>query len=89
MDEIPDNLTPEQQDLLNELHARFTFCRLCIKTVSETPLDDPRREPAIAEYNQQLQIISQRIAAITGKPPNITIGLKPAILFPQGKGVNT
>lgn len=75
-------------DDLKELYARHTFCLACIKLVSETPLDDPRREGAIAEYNRQLAEIDKRIAAITGKPPDIVIGLKPAVIFAKSEGVN-
>jgi hypothetical protein len=71
------------KDNLNELYSRRKLCLLCIQLVSEVPLDDPRREGAIAEYNRQLAAIDKRIEAIEGKPPDIVIGLKPAILFPK------
>ncbi len=74
--------------ILNELYARRKLCLFCIQTVSEAPLDDPRRAGAIEEYNRQLAAIDARIATIEGKPPDIVIGLKPAILFPKSEGVN-
>ncbi len=74
-------------DDINELYARRKLCLLCIQVCSEAPPDDPRREGAIAEYNRQLAEIDGRIAAIEGKPPDIVIGLKPAILFPKSEGV--
>lgn len=65
---------------LNELYGRRALCLACIQLVSDTPLDDPRREGAIEEYNRQLAVIDGRIAEITGKPPDIVIGLKPGLL---------
>ncbi|MCC6192054.1 MAG: hypothetical protein IT318_23745 [Anaerolineales bacterium] len=76
---VPDNL--------QDLNARFTLCRLCISVLSEVDQTDPRWADALAEYNRQLLSISNRIAAITGKPPDITIGLKPARLFPEAGGL--
>lgn len=73
-------------DNLEDLYARRAVCLMCIQVVSETPLEDPRREGAIAEYNRQLAQIDGRIAAIMGKPPDTVIGLKPGILFPKAEG---
>lgn len=75
--------TPEEQAQLRELYARRALCRFCIKTVSAVSADDPRRADALVEYNRQLAAIDGRIAAITGTPPPIVIGLKPAVLFPE------
>jgi hypothetical protein len=75
-------------DDIQELYNRRKLCLFCIQLCSEVPLDDPRRADAIAEYNRQLALIDARIAAIEGKPPDIVIGLKPAILFPKAEGVN-
>jgi len=72
---------------LKELYARRALCLFCIQTVSEFPLDEPRRADAIVFYNEQLSAIDKQIADITGKPPDIVIGLKPAILFPKAEGV--
>ncbi len=72
---------------LKELYARRALCLFCIQTVSEIPQEDPRRAGAIEEYNRQLASIDAKITAITGKPPDIVIGLKPAILFPKSEGV--
>ncbi len=74
---------------INELYARRKLCLLCIQFVSEAPADDPRRAGAIEEYNRQLAEIDAKITAIEGKPPDIVIGLKPAILFPKSEGANT
>lgn len=75
-------------DELTELHARRAMALLCIRVASEAPLDDPRRQGAIEEYNRQLAVIDGKIAALTGKPPDIVIGLKPARLFPKAEGAN-
>ena len=72
---------------LDELYMRRKLCLFCIQTVSETPLDDPRRAGAIEEYNRQLASIDAKIAAITGTPPETRIGLKTAIVFPKSEGV--
>jgi hypothetical protein len=76
-------MTEQPQRSLQELYARFALCRKCIQVLSEVDKSDPRRADALAEYNRQLQSISDQIAAITGKPPSITVGLKPAVLFPE------
>ena len=68
---------------MNELMGRRKLCLLCIQTVSEVEEGDPRRAGALVEYNRQLSQIDGRIAAITGKPPDTVIGLKPAVLFPK------
>ncbi len=72
-------------DDLQELYSRRKLCLFCIQLVSEASPDDPRRADAIIEYNRQLASIDAKIAAITGKPPDIVISLKPAILFPKTK----
>jgi hypothetical protein len=72
---------------LAELQLRLALCRECIKTISAVDPSDPRRAGALAEYNRQLAVISAQIAEITGKPPPITIGLKPAKLFFETEGV--
>lgn len=76
-----------QDQSLVELMRRHNLCLMCLQIISEAPLDDPRREGALAEYNRQLASIDAKIAAITGKPPDIRIGLKSAILFPKAGGV--
>lgn len=72
---------------LKELYARRALCLFCIQTVSKVSLEDPRRPDAIVFYNEQLSKIDKEIESITGKIPDITIGLKPAILFPKAEGV--
>lgn len=80
-------MTEDQEKLLKELYNRRALCQLCIQTVSEVSPEDSRREGALMEYNRQLGVIDGRIAEITGKPPAVVVGLKPAVLFPRSEGV--
>lgn len=73
----------EKQKILYELRLRRTICQVCIQTVSEVPMEEPRRASALAEYQRQLAAIEARINEITGKPPDIVVGLKTAKLFPE------
>jgi len=70
---------------LAELNVRRSFCLLCLRTISEVDPADPRREGALVEYNRQLAKIDSRIAELTGRPPDMVIGLKPAVLFPRSE----
>lgn len=70
-------------ETLEELHARRFMALQCLKIASEADDDDPRKSPAIAEYNRQLANIDAKIAEITGSPPDIVVGLKTAVLFPR------
>ncbi len=82
--ELPENLTPEKKTRLRELYMRRNLCDLFRKIIDES--NDPLRENAMAEYNRQLASIDAKIAAIMGKPPDVVVGLKPAILFPKSEG---
>ncbi len=79
----PNKSASGAADQLPELYARRKLCLLCLRTVSEVDPSDPRRAGALEEYNRQLASIDAKIAALTGRPPDIVIGLKPAILFPK------
>lgn len=82
---MTEELTKEQRRALIALYNRRNIARVCIKVASEAPQDDPRRIKAIEEYNRQLLAIDQKIAAITGEIPAVTVGLKPGILFGESK----
>ncbi len=82
--ELPENLTPEEKARLRELYLRRNLCNLFRMIVNES--DDPRRDDVMAEYNRQLASIDAKIAAIVGKPPDVVVGLKPAVLFPKSEG---
>jgi hypothetical protein len=75
-------------DKLAELHERRKFFLDCLRTVTQLPQDDPQRMEAVEEYNIQLAAIDKQIEEMTGKPPAITIGLKPGVLNakPQKQG---
>lgn len=73
---------------LEELQTRRALCLMCIKMVSEVDASDPRRAVALEEYNRQLASIDKQIEEITGTPPPIVIGLKPAVLFPRAGGMD-
>lgn len=70
---------------LDELNFRRTLCRLCIRHISG--MDDPRREGALKEYQRQLAEIDKKIEALTGKPPDVVIGLKTAVLTAKSEKV--
>ncbi len=80
-------LTDEERTLLNELMMRRVVCRRCIQVASTADKSDPRRQPAIDEYNRQLSVLDGRIHDLTGKYPPTTISLKPAILFPEAGNI--
>lgn len=71
---------------LTELHARRKLARYCISIVDQAQ-DDPRRPEALQKLQAQLASIDAQIAEITGKPPDVVVGLKPARLFAEPKGV--
>ena len=86
-DQSMKQYTDEEKVQLRELYARRAIARKCIYVLSTVDKSDPRRSGALQEYNDQLNRIDQKIAAITGVIPPITIELKPAVLFPEAKGV--
>lgn len=65
---------------LDELMARRALCIAAIKIV-DSEKNDPRRESALKEYNEQLSTIDNKIKEITGSYPDIVIGMKPAVIF--------
>lgn len=83
MDEVIKTEETEETETLEQLNARRDFCLFCIQTVSGADENDPRKPGAIAEYNRQFAAIDARITALTGRPPDTVIHLKPAILFPK------
>lgn len=74
-------MTKHQKIALATLNNRRAFCMLCIDTVDKVDPADPRRIPALKYYKDQLAEIDAKIAEITGKPPDIVVGLKSAQLF--------
>lgn len=75
--------TEKQEEPLGVLYFRRKFCQECIRIVDHT--DDPRRKEALEIYKAQLARIDARIAALTGKPPAVVVGLKTARLFGDSK----
>lgn len=67
------------QSEIDELNFRRALCREIIRVLSG--VDDPRRDNAMQEYQRQLESIEKKIEALTGKPPDVTIGLQTARLF--------
>jgi hypothetical protein len=67
------------QSEINELNFRRAFCREVIHTLSG--MDDPRKDDALQEYQRQIAEIDKKIEALTGKPPDVTVGLQTARLF--------
>lgn len=67
-------------DKLDELQTRRNLVQMG-KAVLNDADQDPRYPDAMAELNRQLGEIDQQIAAITGSPPSVTVGLKSASLF--------
>jgi hypothetical protein len=66
---------------LEELHNRRTLAQLFIKILDhEVDHDDPRWPAAMELHKESLAKIDAEIAAITGKPPDIVIGLQPGRL---------
>lgn len=70
---------------LFELNMRKRIAEACINYLNTHCQDDPRYPEALAEYERQLASINLQIAAITGNPPAIVIGLKTAKLFGEVK----
>lgn len=66
---------------LEELYNRRALCQHFIDLL--TGVDDPRRDSAIEEYRRQLTAIEAKIIELTGRPPDIVVGLKSAQLFGQ------
>lgn len=68
---------------LNELYMRRQVAQRIISLVdSIAEVDDPegRKPEALEYYKGQLAKFDTKIAAITGKPPPIVVGLKTASL---------
>lgn len=63
------------------LYSRRALCMAAIALLEQSDPSDPRRESALAEYKRQLAEIDANITALTGKPPDIVVGLKSAQLF--------
>lgn len=83
-------LTEEEQAQLEELQFRRNMAVLCKKIADEVTEDDPLyhlRASAIAEYNRQIANIDKKIEALTGKPPDVVVRLKPGVLFPKAQGI--
>jgi hypothetical protein len=70
---------------LQELRARRIICLACIRIIEEASDSDPRKAEALEEYKKQLAELDDLIA---GKPPDIVVGLKPAVLFADPGGSN-
>lgn len=66
---------------LQELKARRAICQACIRVLDQEAAGDPEQPDAIEEYKRQLAEIDRQITELTGKPPDIVIGLQAAELF--------
>lgn len=70
-----------KQPTLPELEVRRTVLVSALKVLrTEVDDSDPRKAGAIEHYTLQLAEIDRAISEITGKPPDIVIGLKPGRL---------
>ncbi len=67
--------------VLTDLNTRRTLCLAALDLLEQSDPADPRRAGALEEYKRQLAEIDAKIAALTGKPPDIVVGLKSAHLF--------
>ena len=68
-------------DQLIDLNNRRAWCLAFIDLLDQSDPADPRRAGALEEYKRQLAEIDGKIAALTGKPPDVIVGLKTARLF--------
>lgn len=66
---------------LPDLNLRRKMCLSFISLLDQSDPTDPRRVPALEEYKRQLAEIDGKIAVLTGKPPDVIVGLKTAQLF--------
>jgi hypothetical protein len=64
---------------IKDLHSRRSICQAAIKIVDEAT-EDPRRAEALKHYQGQLAEIDRQITELTGKPPDIVIGLQAGVL---------
>jgi hypothetical protein len=74
-------MNAEQESQLTDLNQRRALCMAFIDVLDQIDPAEPRRAGALEEYKRQLAEIDSRIAALTGKPPDIVVGLKTAQLF--------
>ena len=68
-----------------QLNLRRTLAKHCIDTLDQMPEETEGRTEALAEYKRQLQSIDDKIFALTGEYPHITVALKTAVLFGESK----
>lgn len=74
-------LTQEEKEKLAELNVRRMVAMQAVRIVVDAKNHgDPRGAAAEEKYRGQLKRIEERIEAITGRPPDIVIGLKTAQL---------
>lgn len=66
---------------LDDLKLRRSICLAFIDLLDKSDPNDPRRKDALEEYKRQLAVVDGKIEALTGKPPDVVVGLKSAQLF--------
>lgn len=71
--------TPEEERQLQELMLRRLVAQECVRAMAAIK-DDPKAREAEEKYRQQLTNIEKKIEAITGRPPDVVVGLKPGTL---------
>ena len=72
-------MTEDEGRRLAQLRMRRAVANAAVLTLGEVT-DDPRAPGALAHYRAQLAEIDRQIAELTGKPPDVVVGLKAAIL---------
>jgi hypothetical protein len=80
-------VTGQPKRSLRELYNRRALALYCKSVLNTVDDADPRKTPAIQEYNRQLALIDAQITEIEGKPPPVVVNLKPAVLFPKAGGL--
>lgn len=68
-------------DDLKDLHLRRNLALGVLRMIREDLAYDPRSSVAEQRYMKQLEEIEEKIKEISGRPPDVVIGLSPANLF--------
>lgn len=65
---------------VKDLYARRALCQAILAELEQIDPSEPRRAGALEEYKRQLAEVDAKIAKLTGKPPDVVVGLKSAQL---------
>ena len=68
-------------DKLSDLYLRRKLVLAALKIIRCELDSDPRAPIAEKRYLEQLEEIDVRIKELTGRPPDVVVGLAPANLF--------